>query len=257
MRKINLVLWALCLSLALGLCGCAGEADPPDAEVYRADVQQYLSELVDSKAVLDTCDVTKTEETDDELVVTCETTFSGSDRFTGGAVTLTYSRSGGEWELSKCRAALEETKSSYYGLAKIKDFEDHSYCFFMLEQIHTWEEAARYCESLGGHLATITSEEENDFLYSFMRGCGLCTAYFGFSDAEEEGNWKWVTGEEVNYTNWYKGEPNNAGNDENEAAFYFSDNTGKWNDGKVGVANGGNAFICEWDTVRTESLNEG
>lgn len=32
----------------------------------------------------------------------------------------------------------------------------------------TWLEAQNYCNSLGGDLAVITSEEKNDFLYGLM-----------------------------------------------------------------------------------------
>ena len=35
--------------------------------------------------------------------------------------------------------------------------------------------------------------------------------YIGFTDEDEEGNYQWVTGEEVTYTNWGSGEPNNSG----------------------------------------------
>ena len=126
-------------------------------------------------------------------------------------------------------------------------FHGHVYRAFDLDEVKTWDDAKAFCEKQGGHLATIESQEENDFLYSYIRDCGYDTAYFGLSDAEKEGEWKWVTGEKATFTNWYPGEPNNADGGENEAAFYFKDDSGRWFDGKMGTANGGKAFLCEWD----------
>ena len=34
--------------------------------------------------------------------------------------------------------------------------------------------------------------------------------WLGLTDEFEEGNWQWVTGEPLDYTNWYEGEPNNS-----------------------------------------------
>ena len=76
---------------------------------------------------------------------------------------------------------------------------------------------------LKGYLATITSAIENDFIWTKTDGVG----WIGASDAEMEGDWKWVTGPEAGtlfwrgnasgyrvngqYSNWSSGEPNNAG----------------------------------------------
>lgn len=125
---------------------------------------------------------------------------------------------------------------------------DHTYQIFDMEDIQSWDDAKAYCEAQGGHLATITSKEENDFIYSYLQSCGLKTAYFGFSDAENEGDWVWVTGEDVDYTNWYPNEPNDTDGGEDEAAFYFVDDSGRWFDGTMGVSNGGCAFVCEWES---------
>lgn len=75
---------------------------------------------------------------------------------------------------------------------------------------------------LKGYLATITSREENDFIWTKLSGIG----WIGASDAGNEGVWKWVTGPEAgqqfwqgNYTGhavngmfsyWNTGEPNNT-----------------------------------------------
>lgn len=116
--------------------------------------------------------------------------------------------------------------------------------------ISSWDVAEEYCESLGGHLATLTSQEENDYVYQIVRNAGYTNAYFGLTDKDVEGTWVWVTGEAVSYTNWHSGEPNHENSNEDYAMFYFKYSDGTWNDGDFGgrTVSGGTAFICEWDT---------
>ena len=114
----------------------------------------------------------------------------------------------------------------------------------------SWEEAEQYCESLGGHLATITSEEENDYIFQLVRDADFTSAYFGLTDRDVEGTWAWITGEPVSYTNWHPGEPNDENSTEDYAMYYFKFDDGTWNDGDFGgkTDKGGIAFICEWDS---------
>lgn len=116
--------------------------------------------------------------------------------------------------------------------------------------ISSWDAAEEYCESLGGHLATLTSREENDHVFQIMRDSGYTSAYFGLTDKDNEGTWVWVTGEPVSYTNWHSGEPNHENSNEDYAMFYFKYSDGTWNDGDFGgrTVSGGTAFICGWDT---------
>jgi hypothetical protein len=61
---------------------------------------------------------------------------------------------------------------------------------------------------LQGHLASISSQQENDWIWQNL---GLITGYFlGGTDQISEGNWEWITGETWGYTNWNNGEPNNV-----------------------------------------------
>lgn len=127
------------------------------------------------------------------------------------------------------------------------EFNGHSYYIFCNED-YTYEQAAQFCTAVGGYLATITSPEENDFLFRYMLQAGYGSAYFGLSDAQVEGNWVWSNGEKVEYTNWSDNEPNGESDVEDYGMFYYKYSTGKWNDGQFGpgTVNGGKAFICEW-----------
>lgn len=121
----------------------------------------------------------------------------------------------------------------------------------------TWEEAKAYCESQGGHLATITSKEEDDYLYNLVKEQGYKSAYFGL---ERDGDtWKWVTGEDFSYSNWADDEPNNDGSNENYGMYYFKYTDGKWNDGGIDTteaSSNNTAFICEWDYLGSTSIEK-
>ena len=131
----------------------------------------------------------------------------------------------------------------------------HEYHVFPVYE-RNWQEAAKMCDSLGGYLATISSQEENDALFGYITSLGYENVYFGFTDAEEERNWKWVNEEPVTYTNWHSGEPNGENSNEDYAQFYWKFTDGTWNDGDFMVANSNSGtnlgFLCEWGEYETE-----
>ncbi|MCD7885030.1 MAG: C-type lectin domain-containing protein [Lachnospiraceae bacterium] len=130
------------------------------------------------------------------------------------------------------------------------EWNGHSYYIFS-NVCDSWESAKAYCEALDGYLAVISSEEENEVLYAYLTACGLSTAYFGYSDSEEEGFWLWVSNEDSNYTNWASGEPNSESGKEDYAEFYWKYTDGTWNDGSYtrGTVSDQKNFICEWSFV--------
>lgn len=71
--------------------------------------------------------------------------------------------------------------------------------------------AQEYCVAQGGYLATITSPEEDEFLFSYIMNTGYSTVMFGLTDQEQTDNWRWVTGEKFSYQNWRSGEANHYG----------------------------------------------
>lgn len=103
--------------------------------------------------------------------------------------------------------------------------------------------AKEFCEAKGGHLATITSNEENNVIYNNFPAKGW-QYYIGATDVEKENTFKWVTGENFSYTNWNTGEPNNCYTDTAEN-YVIMDLEGKWNDyiGQKSYV----GFIAEYD----------
>ena len=118
------------------------------------------------------------------------------------------------------------------------------YKVYQMDEVRTWPQAKEYCESVGGHLAVITSDRLNDELYDLCLKNGYQTAFFGFSDSETEGRWKWVTSAQPGYRNWGHSEPNSGNYAEDYAMFSTSEKNGKWNDSDFGYET--TAFICQW-----------
>lgn len=125
------------------------------------------------------------------------------------------------------------------------EYGNNSYKIY--EGKYTWDEANALCEEMGGHLATITSAEEQLFI-DYLNSNNACLWIGGYKHNND--NWSWVTGEAISYTDWYKNEPNN-GYDEVIGRFTSANEDRmclyptKWNDANQDNKMG---FICEWGT---------
>lgn len=93
-----------------------------------------------------------------------------------------------------------------------------------------------------GHMVTITSAEENTFVFDLMQSIGH-VSFLGGSDSVTEGLWQWVTGETWDYENWSPGEPNNCCGGEDYLSFLGN---GTWYD--IQGLNQGNGYIIEFGT---------
>lgn len=113
--------------------------------------------------------------------------------------------------------------------------------YILFNKAVPWEVAEAYCESLGGHLATITSSSENSTVLSIIENG---TYLLGGTDKYNEGSWKWVNDENFTYSNWKSGEPNDYAQGED----YASISSNGWND-RPNIEPVG--FICEIDIADT------
>ena len=147
--------------------------------------------------------------------------------------------------------------------AEAVEFEGHHYCLID-DSALKWEDAKKYCEKLGGHLATVTSKEEQNFLQGLIEKQGTKNSYWLGGYINKIGMWNWVTGEKFNYTNWGPGQPDNYLGKEDVLMMYRNPNPmnpsssplGAWNDIRrdgecnhepfFGTKNIG--LLCEWDS---------
>ncbi len=90
----------------------------------------------------------------------------------------------------------------------------------------SWTAAETEAVSIGGHLVTIRSAEENAFVFDTFVSGTTFNPWIGLNDSALEGTFEWSSGEPVVFTNWKPGEPNNTGG-EDYARFDFGDG---WND---------------------------
>ena len=94
-------------------------------------------------------------------------------------------------------------------------------CYLRPPGLASWAGGHDACVALGGYLAVPDSLAENTLLGT------LGAAWIGVTDAAVEGTWRTSKGLAPTYTRWNGGEPNNAGGNEDCAAF----TTGAtWND---------------------------
>ncbi|MCB2231681.1 hypothetical protein KQH82_13260 [bacterium] len=140
-----------------------------------------------------------------------------------------------EWSIVEFGSADMTTPDSLVHLVQWPVSEggnDHWYAVF--PQRIPWETAEQvartfHLDTLTGHLATITSQAENDFIFNNVLD-GLDSIgtpgqlYLG--GRYYASVWFWLTGEDWAYDNWAAGEPNNVGI-EIASAIRYAD--GYWN----------------------------
>jgi Lectin C-type domain/PEP-CTERM motif len=99
--------------------------------------------------------------------------------------------------------------------------------YFLTNQAGSWTNSQSEAQTAGGNLVTINDAAEQNWLVNTFGNNQLF--WIGFTDQAQEGNFQWISGEPVTYTNWSGGEPNNWSNIEDHTVMNWG-NSGKWND---------------------------
>ncbi len=114
-------------------------------------------------------------------------------------------------------------------------FNGHTY--HLLER-SLWPEAEAEAVYLGGHLATIESQTENNFVLETFGPTATAhypnmnvSLWIGLSDAQEEGRFVWASGSSASFSNWASGQPQGGVSDEDYVGIFVTfGSPGKWHD---------------------------
>ena len=89
--------------------------------------------------------------------------------------------------------------------------------YYLSHEPADWYVAKEHCQSNGGHLVTISNQEENNYVADINPDCQSCNAtqdravWIGaHRDFNNPDNFHWITGEVWDYDNWQPDEPNPA-----------------------------------------------
>ena len=109
----------------------------------------------------------------------------------------------------------------------------------------TWTQCEAQAVALGAHLVSVNDAAENAWLVSTFTPTK--NYWIGLTDKDQQGVWKWTSGEAFGYSNWVVGEPNNWLNNESYVHMNYNYPTqtnriGQWNDAQndiTGIGVGG------------------
>ena len=99
----------------------------------------------------------------------------------------------------------------------------------------TWTGAEATAAALGGHLATIRNEAEDNWIFTTFYTFGGVNRnlWIGINDAQTTGHYVWASGETTTYTHWAKDQPDHAQGVEHYGAIWrpaTGGELGRWND---------------------------
>lgn len=159
------------------------------------------------------------------------------------------------------QASGKATHAAYHYINSAFSGTDGS-VFALYDNVVNFYEAKQICEDLGGHLATIMSDEEEAAVIDMINAVSTTRSGFfiGVHDPNSNGEFEYIDGKKLSeYENgkssppWGTGEPNNL-TQETAVEVYMS--TKKWNNDSVNAQNRG--FICEFEKkVLVFNANEG
>lgn len=119
-------------------------------------------------------------------------------------------------------------------------FQGHCYHYFA--QRRNWEHAEKDCRHRFGHLASIHSPAEQDYLNTF----GLDNTWIGLNDRIVDKDFQWTDNTIVQYENWRVNQPDNFFAGGENCVVMVSRDSGMWNDVPC---NYNLPYICKKATV--------
>ncbi|HBJ86035.1 MAG TPA: hypothetical protein DDZ88_19650 [Verrucomicrobiales bacterium] len=157
-------------------------------------------------------------------------------------------------ELIRVETAVLDPQNSEPPPTDVLTFGGHRYQFSP-EKL-TWEEAKAKAAAAGGHLVTITSAEENQWvLDTFVTKLqGNTSLWLGGTNDNPTRQWTWITGEPFTFTAWAGKEP---GGSPDETALCFLQQGRGWGDIRpngIGQADRRGGYLIEWNDAGTQPM---
>ncbi|XP_008572998.1 PREDICTED: C-type lectin domain family 4 member D [Galeopterus variegatus] len=137
-----------------------------------------------------------------------------------------------------CSRQKSELKGSTWSCCPAGWRGFQSNCYLLLNDNKTWAESERNCSGMGAHLATISTEAEQNFIIQFLDR--RFSYFLGLTDENTEGQWHWVDQMPFNphMVFWHENEPSNS---QEENCVVLVNNRDKW---------AWNDFPCNFETSR-------
>jgi len=143
---------------------------------------------------------------------------------------------------------------------RVEDGGNGHWYRFVPDQAISWTAASLSADASGGHLATLTSEQEQQFARQRVASnpAGWTNGYGPFLGGSRTNSqeWRWTTNEPWDYQAWGPGEPNNdsgGSGPENRLAMTNFGTSGGWNDvtdsgcgGPNCIGRTSSGFLVEW-----------
>ncbi|XP_068509437.1 C-type mannose receptor 2 isoform X1 [Syngnathus scovelli] len=122
----------------------------------------------------------------------------------------------GRWDDSPCNLTLpaicKKAATKREGKSQHQDCKQgwkwHSpSCYWVSEDLLTFDEARKSCEENKASLLTITNRFEQAFANSLVFGRSVDSFWIGLHDQGSPGSFHWQSGDQVSYTNWNRDQP--------------------------------------------------